>query len=173
MKHRLCRICNITSSALVVAIIALLVMIVGVRLVGIEPYTVLSGSMEPTYHTGSLIYVKSIDPREVHVGDPISFVLDGNKTIATHRVIKVDKERQFFYTKGDANDSPDDRPVSYNNLVGKPIGTIPYMGYFASFIQNSPGRYLALSVCAIVLIFVILADVFNRKEKEIRAKGFN
>lgn len=31
-------------------------------MLGLQVFTVLSGSMEPTYHTGSLIYVKKVDP---------------------------------------------------------------------------------------------------------------
>lgn len=45
------------ASIIIIAILALLaIALAGVRLFGLEPYCVLSGSMEPTYHTGSLIY---------------------------------------------------------------------------------------------------------------------
>ena len=38
------------STAFVAAVVLLAVLLAGVRLVGLTPYTVLSGSMEPTYH---------------------------------------------------------------------------------------------------------------------------
>ena len=53
---------NIISSILVALVVLLAIALVGVRLFGLQVYTVLSGSMEPTYHTGSLIYVKRVDP---------------------------------------------------------------------------------------------------------------
>ena len=46
---------KVVTTLLVAVIVLLAVLLVGVRLIGLEPYTVLSGSMEPTYHTGSLI----------------------------------------------------------------------------------------------------------------------
>ena len=45
--------------------------------------------MEPTYHVGSLLYVKKIAPEAVQVGDPITFVLDENLTVVTHRVVEI------------------------------------------------------------------------------------
>ena len=41
------------------------ILLVGVRVIGLNVYTVLSGSMEPTYHTGSLIYVKKVDYKDL------------------------------------------------------------------------------------------------------------
>ena len=60
---------------MVLAVI-LAVALVGVRLVGLQVFTVLSGSMEPTYHVGSLIYVKDVDYKELEAGDVITFMLD-------------------------------------------------------------------------------------------------
>ena len=84
---------NIISTLIVILIVILAILLGGVRLVGLRPFAVLSGSMEPTYHVGSLIYVKSCDPEDVEVGDPITFVLDEDLNVATHRVISIDPER--------------------------------------------------------------------------------
>ena len=51
---------NVISSILVALVVLLALLLVGARLFGLQVYTVLSGSMEPTYHTGSLIYVKKV-----------------------------------------------------------------------------------------------------------------
>ena len=55
------KIWNVVYSVIVAVVVLLAVAFVGVRVVGLQPFTVLSGSMEPTYHTGSLIYVKSVE----------------------------------------------------------------------------------------------------------------
>ena len=133
------RVWNIVSGILIAIMVVLVVMLVGVRLIGYQPYCVLSGSMEPTYHTGSLIYVKKADPQDIKVGDPITFVLDENLTVATHRVIEIDEADRHFYTKGDANEYPDASPVHFNNLIGRPAFTIPYMGY-AGQLHTEPAR---------------------------------
>ena len=53
---------NALTTLIVIAIVILAILLAGVRLVGLTPYVVLSGSMEPNYHTGSLIYDKKVDP---------------------------------------------------------------------------------------------------------------
>ena len=146
-------------------------LLAGAKVIGFQTYSVLSGSMEPTYHTGSLIYVKKTDPQDIRVGDPITFVLDENLTVATHRVIKIDDPNQHFYTQGDANEYPDASPVHYKNLIGKPVFTIPYLGYFAGYVKDPPGRYLALAAAAIIILLVFLPDLFDDKDKDKDSKG--
>ena len=45
------KIWNVVYSVIVAVVVLLAVAFVGVRVVGLQPFTVLSGSMEPTYHT--------------------------------------------------------------------------------------------------------------------------
>ena len=66
------KIWNAASTVLVALVVLLAVLLVGVRLVGLQVFTVLSGSMEPTYHTGSLIYVKKIDTADIQPGNVIT-----------------------------------------------------------------------------------------------------
>ena len=84
------RVGNILSTLLVIIVMLLAVLLVGVRLIGLTPYTVLSGSMEPAYHVGSLIYVKEIEPSQIEVGMPITFVVNEDLLVATHRVIGIE-----------------------------------------------------------------------------------
>ena len=83
------RVWNAVSTVLVLGVVLLAFLLVGVRLVGLTPYAVLSGSMEPTYHVGSLIYVGKIAPEEITVGTPITFVVNEDLLLATHRVVSV------------------------------------------------------------------------------------
>lgn len=168
------RIINIFTTLLVAISVIIAVLLVGVRLVGFQVYTVLSGSMEPTYHTGSLIYVKSVDYQEIKSGDVITFMLDED-TIATHRVVQVipDEEDSTvlrYQTKGDANDVIDASLVHYKNVIGCPVFTIPYMGYVANYIQNPPGTYIAITAGALLLLLVFLPDLFQEDEKDLKNK---
>lgn len=171
MNKSIRRIWNVISIILVVIVVALTILLVGVRLIGLQPYAVLSGSMEPTYHTGALIYVKKIQPQEVEVGDPITFVLDDQLNIATHRVIRIDDANRHFYTKGDANEFADASPVHYNNLIGKPVFTIPYLGYLSAYVKDPPGRYIALAAAAVLLLLVFLLDLFDGEKKKEKKSG--
>ncbi len=55
-------ILKISSYGMIALLLLLVFLLAGVRLLGLEIYTVLSPSMEPNYPTGSLIYVKDVDP---------------------------------------------------------------------------------------------------------------
>jgi len=111
------RIWNITSTVLVAVIVLCAVFLMGSRLLGYRVFNVITGSMEPEYCVGDLIYVKKVDVNSIKVGDPITFVLNEDLVVATHRVVEIDKENQHFYTMGDANDTVDS-PVHFNNVVG-------------------------------------------------------
>ena len=89
-----------------------------------------------------------------------------NGTPSTHRVVRIDKENQLFYTKGDANKIEDGAPVHFKNLIGKPIFKIPILGYVAYFIQHPPGTYIAIMAGVILLILVFLPDVLNSYKKK-------
>lgn len=155
---------NIASTVLVVIVVIFAILLVGVRLFGVQVYSVISGSMEPEYPVGSLIYVKKADPSEIEVNDVITYVLP-NEMPSTHRVIGIDQEKQLFYTKGDANEI-EDSPTHFKNLIGKPVFMIPYLGYVAHFIQQPPGMYIAIAAGAILLILVFLPDIFKKEEKQ-------
>lgn len=169
MRKTIKRIWNWISSILVAAVVLLAVALVGVRIVGLQPYVVLSGSMEPTYPVGSLIYVKSADYKQLKVGDPITFLVSED-TVATHRIIEVlpdedDPNTIRYFTQGDANDAPDGSSVHYKNIIGKPVFSIPYLGYVSNYIQAPPGKYVAISGCALLMLLVFLPDVFVKDEK--------
>ena len=136
----------------------------GIRLFGINPYIVISGSMEPTYPTGCVIYVKPVSAAEVKVGDPITFTLNAEGTIGTHRVVEVDEENKCFYTKGDNNEDADGKPVPFANLLGTPVYHIPKLGYFADFISHAPGMYVAISGGAVLIMLTFLPDLFAKEE---------
>lgn len=169
------KVWNAITTVLVILIVILAVLLVGVRLAGFQVFTVLSGSMEPTYHVGSLIYVKDVDYRQLEAGDVITFMLDEN-TVATHRIIQVvpdedEPEVLRYATQGDANDAPDGTLVHYKNVIGTPVFTIPQLGYVANYIQNPPGTYIAISGAAILLLLMFLPDLFSEDEPKKTAES--
>lgn len=174
MGKTLKKILNVISTILVAIVVVLALLLVGARFIGLNVYTVLSGSMEPTYHVGSLIYVKDVDTDELKAGDVITYMLDED-TIVTHRIADVipdetDPSIIRFQTKGDANDSVDGSLVHYKNVIGTPVFSIPKLGYLANYIQQPPGRYIAISAGAIILLLVFLPDLFSDDDKSEKKK---
>lgn len=165
MRPMLKKIWNAVTTVLVAAMVLLAVLLVGVRLVGLTPFAVLSGSMEPAYPTGSLIYVKKVPAENVRVGDPITFVLNEDLVVATHRVVEIDRENQWFTTKGDANDAADGAPVHFNNLIGTPIFCIPRLGYLSDYLTQPPGMYIGWSVMAVLLLLLFTPELLDLAER--------
>ena len=81
---------SVITTLLVAVMVILAVLLVGVRVVGLTPYAVLSGSMEPTYHVGALIYVKDVAPADITVVMQITFVVNEDLLLATHRVVDIE-----------------------------------------------------------------------------------
>ena len=73
------RALNILSDVVIVLLLILVIAFAGVRLVGLTPYAVLSGSMEPELPVGSLIYVRETDPATIQAGDTV-----GNEQFLAH-----------------------------------------------------------------------------------------
>lgn len=103
----LAKIWNVITTLLVVFMMLMAVLLVGVRLVGLTPFTVLSGSMEPAFHVGSLIYVKQTDAAKIEIGDPITYVVNEDLLVSTHRVVDID----VFYTTTKAVLDENEQPV--------------------------------------------------------------
>lgn len=166
MNVTLKRIWNVISTVFVVLMVFFAVFLMGTRLLGYQCYSVISGSMEPEYSVGDLLYVKGVNPDNIKAGDPITFILNEDLVVATHRVVRVDAENHRFYTKGDANEIEDAEPVHFNNVIGVPRFSIPKLGYVSDFIQHPPGTYITIAVGIVLILLVFVPDLIGKKEED-------
>ena len=209
------KITNILTSIMLVLFIVFAALLVGVRLLGIEPYVVLSGSMEPEIYTGSLIYVDPITPEQacdLKVGDTVTYIVDKKGTKVTHKIyevvgpayvknqygeIQLDENGEKLVAKDD-NGYPiimyvtyginnknegaesgytlDGKPgvgnLASSNVIGKPIVSVPLLGYVTHFVQNPPGKYVTLIICAtLILTSVFGGSSENKPVKEAVSEG--
>ena len=173
MNQTVKKIWNLVTTVLIAVIAGAVLLLFSFRLFGLKGFTVLSGSMEPTYHTGSVIYVKSADADALEVGQPITYYLSG-KTVATHRIIEVVEEDGAvrYRTKGDANDVADGSLVDPEDIIGTPIFSIPYLGFALSYIQSPPGMYVAIAAGAGVMLIIFLPSLLfeNGNDKKSKSK---
>lgn len=164
-----------TLCTVIVAVVVLLAFaLVGVRLMGFQVFTVLSGSMEPVYSPGDLIYVKEIAPEDIQPGTILTFMVNED-TVATHRVVaavqdETDPNLVRYRTKGDANDMEDGTMVHPNNIIGSPVLCIPKLGYVANYISSPPGMYVAIAAAAAFLALMFIPDLFAEDEEEPKPK---
>lgn len=149
---------SIVSWTLLIAMIAVLAMTIVIpRITGSTPYTVLTGSMEPTYPPGTLVVVKAADPASLGPGDAVTYQWESGKTaVVTHRITEVehaeDGELQFV-TQGDANPMPDERPVVPEQIRGKVWYAIPYLGYVNNFVTGKQRSILLIALVGGLLAY--------------------
>ena len=129
-----------------------------------------------TLHLGDLIIVQGVDPEEIKAapepdGDIIVFhqPLGGNDLIV-HRAIKKEigsHSEIYFTTKGDGNTGPDSVPVPGDQVVGKVILRIPWIGHIALFLHNSSGIFIIIILIVILVIVEFVIPIFSSEKAEV------
>lgn len=135
---------------------------------GVEMKAVMTSSMEPELPVGSLLVISPTEYNDIQIGDDITFVRDANLTLVTHRVISKDDETQKITTQGIAN-NVSDAPTSYENVVGKVVWSIPYIGYLVIFLGKPQGKIIAVTLIISLLAISFLIDNYSsdrEKSKE-------
>jgi len=151
----------------IVAIALLLIISVFPITGNIKFMIVQSGSMTPAIKMGSIVMVKPVN--EYKIGDVISFgEVTRTKAPTTHRVydIKVVEGEPYYITKGDANNTPDQREVSKREIIGKVLFSVPYLGYAVDFAKKPLGFALIILVPA----GIIILDEMRKIKREIKGK---
>lgn len=102
----------------------------------IKPIAIATGSMEPELHVGDVAVIKKCEANDVEEGDIIEYQMEGYTVI--HRIkSKIQKNGHFtFITKGDNNNTEDSEPVSEEQLIGKVIFKVRFLGYPAIWLHN-------------------------------------
>ncbi|MHB8963545.1 MAG: signal peptidase I [Saccharofermentanales bacterium] len=130
---------------------------------GNKLYVVLSGSMEPSIHVGSLIVVKSVDTTSLMTHDVITFNhLDSGKII-THRIVEIteNSNARYFTTRGDANDTNDFESIRYENVIGKVVFTIPWIGSVINFANTKNGILFLVIIPGLLLVAFEFKKLFQ------------
>lgn len=102
----------------------------------IKPIAIATGSMEPELYVGDVAVIQKCNPNDVEEGDIIEYQMNGYTVI--HRVIKKTQQNgQFsFITKGDNNNTEDSEPVTEEQLIGKVIFKVRFLGYPAVWLHK-------------------------------------
>ncbi|SHO76371.1 Similar to S.cerevisiae protein SEC11 (18kDa catalytic subunit of the Signal Peptidase Complex (SPC)) [Malassezia sympodialis ATCC 42132] len=123
---------------------------------------VLSGSMEPAFHRGDLLFLtmtsKPIEPGEITV-----YRVPNTDIPIVHRVIEArdnGRRGQLLLTKGDNNEDDDimlyqgPRWIRDDQIVGRVQGFLPYAGYITILLNDYPAlKYVVLSLLGLSLFF--------------------
>lgn len=160
MKRLICIYSSVVTWLTILVILIASVFYVP-RLVGIKPYVVLSGSMEPAIPTGSVAFIDTYDT-EVSVGDIVTYKLPsvkGGETLVTHRIIR--EEDGNWITKGDANEVEDLSPVSQEQIVGSYRFLIPVAGYLIAQLNKKIITVIVIWIFLVNGISLVLSFIFE------------
>ncbi len=123
---------------------------------------VTSGSMRPTIKTGAVVMVKPVHSYKVR--DIITFQNGpGEKDIVTHRIMS--RQGDEFTTQGDANNVADMKPIKEEQILGKVIWNVSYVGYVANFARSKLGFMLFILVPAVAIIGNEVRKIFQEVQK--------
>lgn len=165
-------ISGVGSILLLVSVVLFCVFMVP-QLFGIKPYAVLSGSMEPEYPVGSLVFVQDANADQLEVGDVITFdqtIVGQGSTVVTHRIAQKDTANRQFVTKGDANETNDPERVPYASVIGKVVFSIPVVGYMALTMDAFNGKVAMIAVIVGAMILCLVGDQIRRHAKKAARK---
>jgi len=125
---------------------------------------VMSGSMEPGFHRGDILFLELMSP-PFSAGDIPVFSIEGKEIPIVHRSISVHSgsapNSMSMLTKGD-NNNLDDRGL-YNrgqnfvqpkNLIGRVRGFIPHFGMITIWVNDYP--WLKIVLLALMGFFALI-----------------
>jgi len=174
-------ISNIVSTIIMIALGSFIVVMLVFMIKGMnskEPptifnyqlYIVQSNSMSPTFETGSLIIIKKADNQSIQENDIITYRRSRDTVATTHRVVEIIEDGDLQYiTRGDANNVEDPMPVSEEDVMGKVVFWIPYIGYILGFIRTKQGLLICIVLPALIIILtqiIKLIKAENKKERK-------
>lgn len=141
-----------------------------------------SGSMEPKVPLASLVMV--LPTSDYAIGDIVTFAPQNSEknTYVTHRIVGFapDIYGLIYQTKGDANKTPDATAVNMEQIVGKVILTVPYVGYIFNQIKTPLGFIFVVIVPATIVIYEEIKNMYqlaiggfkNRDKRKSKAEKF-
>lgn len=124
---------------------------------------VLSGSMEPAFFRGDLLFLTNHEEEPIRAGEIIVFKIEGREIPIVHRVIKLHEKENGtlkFLTKGD-NNNVDDRGLyapgqfwlEKKDVVGRARGYVPFVGIVTILMNDYPKfKYAVLAGLGLVVL---------------------
>lgn len=157
---------KIVSNILFIVLTILLVVILGLLLTGHKLFYVKTSSMEPDIKQWSLVIDKTYKTKEefynnVNLNDDITFRTN-NGNIVTHRIIYLDYENDVITTQGIKGNASIDSSISYDNVLGVVVFSIPYIGFLVMMLQT---WYFWVMFSCIIAVIIILKSLMKQIKK--------
>jgi len=139
-------------------------------------FTVVSGSMEPSYEIGDVLIAKEKEASKIEIGDTISYlgsIGQFSDIVITHRVIDIDVKdgKYYFHTKGDANLIEDPLVVSEDKLYGVVIHKAALLSNVYRLVATQTGMFIFVVIPILYIIGSEFVGFLLEKEEARRNKS--
>lgn len=121
---------------------------------GFRAYVITTDSMKPNINVGDIVIIKQIENDDLYENDVITYRLSTEEERVTHRII--DKTEDIYITKGDNNKLEDKSIVRYENIEGKVIFKVPFIGKVFLKLEN-------LFYVFFLTVIILTAYLYNRR----------
>jgi signal peptidase I len=151
---------------LVVAVLLLVFLAIGPRVLPYRTVTMLTGSMGSTVPSGALVVDTPLPVGQLRTGDVITFhaPVDG-QPVVTHRVVDVERRdgRTFVRTRGDANTCADPWLAEvHGDTVWKVRAVIPHLGAGIRMVRTAQSSFSLLWLVSGAVLIWFLVGVWRR-----------
>jgi len=138
-----------------------LLMIVIPKMLGLPIAIVKSDAMEPTYSSGSLLFVKSVDAENLIVGEAITYFVNQGEQIYTRRI------EQVMYTIGDIQDHMETTKIRKSQLLGQPLFHLPRIGHLVTSETVSIVKklYLVFTIYITATAFLVMISQIKQGKR--------
>ena len=131
---------------------------------GISFFRVKTDLMENDLHKNDFVIVKEVIDSELQVGDIIAYEVNDQV-----RINKIVDKKEGYTTKFNQNYYPDIEKITMNEIIGKKIVSIPFLGIILDILQSKIISILVL----LFLMFIFWYNTYThtkRKERERKKK---
>ncbi|EHG27758.1 signal peptidase I [Enterococcus saccharolyticus] len=144
-----------------------LLMIVIPKMLGLPIAIVKSDAMEPTYSSGSLLFVKSVDAENLIVGEAITYFVNQGEQIYTRRIAAIDQNEQVMYTIGDIQDHMETTKIRKSQLLGQPLFHLPRIGHLVTSETVSIVKklYLVFTIYITATTFLVMISQIKQGKR--------
>lgn len=131
---------------------------------GISFFSVKTDLMENDLYKNNFVIVKEVTDSDLQVGDIIAYEVNNQV-----RINKIVDEKDGYITKSNKNYYPDIEKITIDQIVGKEVVSIPFLGILLDILQSKIFSFFVL----LFLIFVFWYNKYThakRKERERKKK---
>lgn len=157
----------LTTTVLVAAALAFLMLAIGPRVFGYQTSTMLTGSMSPLINPGDIVITQPVPLAEIKVGDIITYHIPvEDQRVETHRITELTTNTDgtvSVQTKGDANNGIDPWLATFQEkTVDRHIATIPYAGHAIRALRTPIVLNTLMYGAPAILVLGLLTSIWRK-----------